>query len=160
MEQARQALKKLNVFAQMRPKPTGNSMFSEARRDTLSDGIFGLTMPLLILDVRLPEDFPPGTAPNCCGALPACGRKFLPHVLQFRRARPALAGQYRGPHPRGYFNREYVNWWLLYYFRITRVLFTTIVVGRFVHARIALWALAAEFCRADDQGVQQAGGGA
>jgi hypothetical protein len=33
MEEARQALKKLNVFAQMRPKPTGNAMFSKARLD-------------------------------------------------------------------------------------------------------------------------------
>ncbi len=28
-----------------------------------------------------------------------------------------------------YFNREYVNWWLLYHFLITCVPFTTIVAG-------------------------------
>ncbi len=32
-------------------------MFSKARLDTLSDGIFGVAMTLLILDVRLPDDF-------------------------------------------------------------------------------------------------------
>ncbi|WP_244548994.1 TMEM175 family protein [Bradyrhizobium canariense] len=34
-------------------------MFSKARLDTLSDGIFGVAMTLLILDVRLPDDFHP-----------------------------------------------------------------------------------------------------
>ena len=34
-------------------------MFSKVRLDTLSDGIFGAAMTLLILDVRLPEDFHP-----------------------------------------------------------------------------------------------------
>jgi hypothetical protein len=37
MEQARQALKKLNVFAQLPSKYTGNAMFSKARLDTPSD---------------------------------------------------------------------------------------------------------------------------
>jgi hypothetical protein len=102
MEEARQALKKLNVFAQMRPKPTGNAMFSKARLDTLGDGIFGVAMTLLILDVRPPEDFSHGTAPNCCRALPAVAE--IPALCPaFRRARPALAGQSRGPHPRGVF---------------------------------------------------------
>jgi hypothetical protein len=102
MEEARQALKKLNVFAQMRPKPTGNAMFSKARLDTLGDGIFGVAMTLLILDVRPPEDFSHGTAPNCCRAC-RLRPKFLPYVLSFGVARPALAGQSRGPHPRGVF---------------------------------------------------------
>jgi uncharacterized membrane protein len=34
-------------------------MFSKARLDTFSDGIFGVSMTLLILDVRLPNDFNP-----------------------------------------------------------------------------------------------------
>ena len=34
-------------------------MFSKARLDTLGDGIFGVAMTLLILDMRLPDDFHP-----------------------------------------------------------------------------------------------------
>ena len=54
-------------------------MFSKARLDALSDGIFGVAMTLLILDVRLPDDFHPqdGTA-NCCRVLPISGRNFCP----------------------------------------------------------------------------------
>jgi uncharacterized membrane protein len=59
MDEAREALKKLNVFASMPRKHAGNAMFSKARLDTLSDGIFGVAMTLLILDVRLPDNFHP-----------------------------------------------------------------------------------------------------
>ena len=62
MEQAREALKKLNVFAQIPETPIGIAMFSKARLDTLSDGIFGVAMTLLILDVRLPDEFHPKDA--------------------------------------------------------------------------------------------------
>jgi hypothetical protein len=34
-------------------------MFLKSRLDALSDGIFGVAMTLLILDVRLPDDFHP-----------------------------------------------------------------------------------------------------
>ena len=37
-------------------KHAGNAMFSKARLDTLSDGIFAVAMTLLILDVRLPDE--------------------------------------------------------------------------------------------------------
>jgi uncharacterized membrane protein len=48
-------------------------MFSKGRLDTLSDGIFGVSMTLLILDVRLPDDSSPATAPISCRASPVCG---------------------------------------------------------------------------------------
>jgi hypothetical protein len=78
MEEALQALKKLNVFAQMRPKPTGNAMFSKARLGALSDGIFGVAMTLLILDIRLPEDFSPRDGTELLQGPPACGRSSCP----------------------------------------------------------------------------------
>ena len=37
-------------------------MFSRARLDALSDGIFAVAMTRLVLDVRLPEDFHPHDA--------------------------------------------------------------------------------------------------
>ena len=83
MEQAREALKKLNVFAQMPGKQTGNGMFSKARLDTLSDGIFAVAMTLLILDVRLPEDFHPKDGAELVQGLIALWPKFLPCVLSF-----------------------------------------------------------------------------
>jgi uncharacterized membrane protein len=78
-----QASKKLNVFAQMPPKPSGIAMFSKARLDTLSDGIFGVAMTLLILDVRLPEDFHPEDGAELVRGLLDLWPKFLPYVLSF-----------------------------------------------------------------------------
>jgi hypothetical protein len=43
----------------MQRKQTGNAMFSKARLDTPGDGIVGVAMTLLILDMRLPDDFHP-----------------------------------------------------------------------------------------------------
>jgi hypothetical protein len=48
MEQARQALKKLNVFGQEPPNPFGNRRVFRRSFDTLSGGISGVTMTLLI----------------------------------------------------------------------------------------------------------------
>ena len=41
----------------MEPNHAGTVMFSKSRLDALSDGIFAVAMTLLILDVRLPDDF-------------------------------------------------------------------------------------------------------
>ena len=49
-------------------------MFAKARLGALSDGIFAVAMTLLVLDVRLPDDFIPGMAASCCTASLACGR--------------------------------------------------------------------------------------
>jgi hypothetical protein len=64
-------------------KPTGNAMFSKARLDTLSDGIFGVAMTLLILDVRLPDDFHPADGAELLQGLGGLWPKFLPYVLSF-----------------------------------------------------------------------------
>ena len=44
MEQAREVLKKLNVFASMASKHTGIATFSKKRLGMLNDGIFGVAM--------------------------------------------------------------------------------------------------------------------
>ena len=53
-------------------------MFSKARLDTLSDGIFGVAMTLLVLDVRLPDDFHPSDSAELFRASPICGRNSCP----------------------------------------------------------------------------------
>jgi len=58
-------------------------MFSKARLDALSDGIFAVAMTLLILDVRLPEDFHPQDGAELLRGLADLWPKFLPYVLSF-----------------------------------------------------------------------------
>jgi uncharacterized membrane protein len=139
MEWLREVLKKLNVFAPMPPGHAGATMFSKARLDTLSDGIFGVAMTLLILDVRLPDDFHPNDGSELVQGLFGLWPKFLPYVLSFGVLGLRWLSNIEIRSRAEYVNREYVNWWLLYLFLITCVPFTTIVVGRFAHFAPAIW---------------------
>jgi uncharacterized membrane protein len=114
-------------------------MFSRARLDTLSDGIFGVAMTLLILDVRLPEDFHPHDGGELVQGLIALWPKFLPYVLSFGVLGLRWLSNIEVRSRAEYVNREYVYWWLFYHFLITCVPFTTIVVGRFAHFAPAIW---------------------
>ena len=76
-------------------------MFSKARLDTLSDGIFGVAMTLLILDVRLPDDFHTQDRGELLQGFGNLWPKFLPYVLSFGVLGSALACQCRGAHARG-----------------------------------------------------------
>lgn len=58
-------------------------MFSKARLDTLSDGIFGVAMTLLVLDVRLPDNFHPRDGSELLDGLANLWPKFLPYLLSF-----------------------------------------------------------------------------
>jgi len=114
-------------------------MYPRARLDALSDSVFGVAMTLLVLDVRLPEDFHPHGANELVHALFGLGPKFWPYVLSFCvlglrwlsnievRSRGEMVG------------REYARWWLLYLLLITCVPFTTIIVGRFGDMAPAIW---------------------
>jgi uncharacterized membrane protein len=114
-------------------------MFSKARLDTLMDGIFGVAMTLLILDVRLPEDFHPKDAGDLLHGLADLWPKFLPYALSFGVLGLRWISNIETRSRAEYVGREYVNWWLLYLFLITCVPFTTIVVGRFAHFAPAIW---------------------
>ena len=114
-------------------------MFSKARLDTLSDGIFGVAMTLLVLDVRLPENFHPHDDTELIQGLLDLWPKFLPYVLSFGVLGLRWLANIEVRSRAEYVNREYVNWWLLYQMLITCVPFTTIVVGNFGHFAPAIW---------------------
>jgi uncharacterized membrane protein len=114
-------------------------MFSKARLDALSDGIFAVAMTLLVLDVRLPEDFQPGDGAQLLRGLGTLWPKFLPYMLSFCVLGLRWLANIELRTSAEYVNREYVNWWLLYLFLITCVPFSTIVVGRFAHLAPAVW---------------------
>jgi uncharacterized membrane protein len=114
-------------------------MFSKARLDTLSDGIFAVAMTLLILDVRLPDDFQAQDSAALLQGLSNLWPKFLPYMLSFGVLGLRWLSNIELRNRAEYVDREYVNWWLLYQFLITCVPFTTIVVGRFAHIPPAIW---------------------
>ncbi|THD62501.1 MAG: DUF1211 domain-containing protein [Bradyrhizobium sp.] len=114
-------------------------MFSKARLDTLSDGIFGVAMTLLVLDVRLPDDFHPQNNGELLQGLADLWPKFLPYVISFGVLGLRWLSNIELRSRAEYVEREYTNWWLLYLLLITCVPFSTIVVGRFAHFAPAIW---------------------
>lgn len=114
-------------------------MFSKARLDSLSDGIFGVAMTLLILDARPAGRF------FCLGRRQtAAGRcrsvaEIPPYVLSFGVLGLRWLANIEVRTRAEYFNRAYVDGWLPHHFLITCVPFTTIVVGRFGHFAPAVW---------------------
>jgi TMEM175 potassium channel family protein len=114
-------------------------MFSKARLDALSDGIFAVAMTLLVLDVRLPDDFHPRDGSELLEGLGGLWPKFLPYVLSFSVLGLRWLANIEIRTTADYVNREYANWWLLYLLLITCVPFSTIVVGRFAHFAPAIW---------------------
>ena len=58
-------------------------MFAKARLEALTYGVFSVAMTLLVLDVRLLEDFHPADDGELLQDLASLWPKFLPYVLSF-----------------------------------------------------------------------------
>lgn len=118
-------------------------MYPRARIDALTDGVFAVAMTLLVLDVRLPEEFHPHDANELISALRGLTSKFVPYAISFMvlglRWLSTIRVRSRGES----FGREYVVWWLFYLLLITCVPFSTILVGRFGALAPAIWLYAA-----------------
>jgi len=118
-------------------------MYPKARLDALHDGIFSVAMTLLVLDVRLPDDFHPVDSGELLQGLLKLWPKFLPYLLSFTVLGLRWLASIQIRSRADYFNREYANWWLLYLLLITFVPFSTIVVGRYALLAPAIWLYAA-----------------
>jgi len=114
-------------------------MFSKARLDTLSDSIFAVAMTILVLDVRLPDNFHPTDNVEMLQGLFNLWPKALPFVLSFGVVGLRWLANVEIRTRAEYVNREYVNWWLLYQLLITCVPLSTIVVGSYGHFAPAIW---------------------
>jgi uncharacterized membrane protein len=114
-------------------------VYPKARLDALSDGIFAVAMTLLVLDLRLPDDFTPHDANELLRGLLGLASKILPYALSFAvlglRWLSNVHLRSRGEEV----SRRFAEWWLLYHLLITGVPFTTMVVGRFASFAPAIW---------------------
>ena len=118
-------------------------MYPKSRLDALTDGIYGVAMTLLVLDVRIPDDAAIATNRELIGACLALWNKLLPYVISFlvlgsgwlSASRVRLAGDELG--------KSYAAWWLWQLLLVTCVPATTIAMGRFTNLwfAIALYAL-------------------
>ncbi len=94
-------------------------MFPRARFDALSDGIFAVAMTLLVLDLRLPEDFHPHDERELLHALYELTPRFIPYALSFLvLGLRWLSGLQLRSHTET-FGRGYFKWWPLYLLLVT-----------------------------------------
>ena len=114
-------------------------MYPKARLDALHDGIFSVAMTLLVLEVRLPDDFHPAGSDELLQGFAKLWPKFLPYLLSFTVLGLRWLASIEIRSRADYFNREYVNWWLFYLLLITLMPFSTIVVGRYGLLAPAIW---------------------
>jgi uncharacterized membrane protein len=108
-------------------------MYPKARIDALTDGIFAVAMTILILDVRLPEDFHPADDGAAAQALIGLWPKFFPYVLSFYVLGSNWLANIKLRSRGEFVDKQYASWWLLMMLLATCLPFSTTVVGRFAH---------------------------
>lgn len=114
-------------------------MYPKARLDALSDGIFAVAMTLLVLDVRLPDDFNPRDTATLVHGIAGLWPKLVPYVLSFVVLGLRWLSNIQAHTHREVFSRAYATWWLAYHLLITFVPFTAMAVGRFPNLAPAIW---------------------
>ncbi len=58
-------------------------MIPKCRIDALTDGVFGVAMTLLVIDLRLPESFQPQSAAEPLHRIDELGSQLLVYVISF-----------------------------------------------------------------------------
>jgi uncharacterized membrane protein len=114
-------------------------MYPKARIDALTDGIFAVAMTLLVLDIRLPEEFHPRDGGELLRAFASLWPLFIPYVISFLVL--GLRWLWNVEIGRGVetVDLRWARWWLLYMLLITCVPFTTFVLGRYSGLAPAIW---------------------
>jgi uncharacterized membrane protein len=121
----------------LRDSPTVT--YPRVRLDALTDGIYAVAMTLLVLDVRLPDDFRPETAAELSRGLIGLWPKVFPYLLSFAvlGLRWLATVQVRSRSDR--VGGGYIRWWLASLLLTTCIPFSTIVVGRHASLPPAVW---------------------
>ena len=118
-------------------------MYPKARIDALTDGIFAVAMTILVLDVRLPDEFRPADAAALARALKQLWPKVFPYLLSFYVLGNSWLSMVRLRSRGEFVDRRYAVWWLLQLLLATCLPFSTTVVGRFAQLAPSVWLYAA-----------------
>jgi uncharacterized membrane protein len=113
-------------------------MYPKSRIDSLTDGLFGVAMTILVLNLRLPDAFQADQA-GLLAALKGLWPSVLPYALSFYVLGSIWAANIKIRSTGDLLNRRYVTWWLVYLFIATCLPFSTSVVGQYAHLRPAVW---------------------
>lgn len=104
-------------------------MYPRHRLDGLADAIYGVSMTLLVLDIRVP-DLPAGEA----GLAPmwqAIWPHLLPYLISFVVLSSGWLAAIRVPHRGASASAAYVRWWRWHLLLVTLMPFSTMLVARY-----------------------------
>jgi uncharacterized membrane protein len=114
-------------------------MYPKARIDALTDGIFAVAMTILVLDLRLPDDFHPVDDGAMAAALLGLWPKFFPYALSFYVLGSMWLAATKLRTRAEFFDREYTSWWLAQLLLATCLPFSSSVIGRFASHAPSVW---------------------
>ena len=114
-------------------------MIPKVRLDALTDGVFAFAMTVLVLDLRLPDDFAPQTGAELSAALLGQSEHFFVYALSFAVLGIRWLGQAGFRSESEAVSAAQGGWALLYLFFIVSMPFSTMVVGRYGNLPPAVW---------------------
>jgi hypothetical protein len=118
-------------------------MIPKSRLDALTDGVFAVAMTLLVIDLRLPENFQPQNSSELLQRIAELGSQMFVYAVSFYVLALRWAGMVKLA-PRGEeVSEAYTRWAMVHLLLITFVPFTTMLIGRYPTLAPAVWFYAA-----------------
>jgi len=114
-------------------------LIEKLRLDALTDGVFAVAMTLLVIDIKLPENFRPATADEFLHGLAELQTQVLVYVISFVVLGLRWMSLAKLSRLHETVEDRYVHWSLLHLLLVTCVPFVTIVVGRYGAFAPAIW---------------------
>jgi uncharacterized membrane protein len=114
-------------------------LIEKVRLDALTDGVFAVAMTLLVIDLKLPENFHPATAAEFLHGLADLQTQFLVYVISFIVLGLRWMSLAKLSRRHETVEDRYVHWALVHLLLVTCVPFVTMVVGRYGAFAPAIW---------------------
>lgn len=121
---------------------------SKTRLDALADAMFGVAMTLLVIDIRLPESFKPGSAAELLDAVLDLKSKLLVYLITFFVVGLRWMGNSKLAVGQATVTDQFARWTLLHLFLITCMPFSTMMIGRYDDYALSVWIYAANMALA------------
>jgi uncharacterized membrane protein len=118
-------------------------MIPKSRLDALTDGVFAVAMTLLVIDLRLPENFHPVDASELLHGLAGLWNQALVYVISFYVLSLRWTGLVRISPCGEMVGEQYTRWALVHLLPVTLVPFATTIVARYISLAPAIWLFAA-----------------
>lgn len=107
------------------------AMYPRHRLDGLGDAIYGVSMTLLVLDIRIPDGANVVDNAGFAALLGALWPHMLPYLISFVVLSSGWLAAIRVPHRGAQAGAAYVRWWRRHLLLVTLMPFSTMLVARF-----------------------------